>query len=312
MKAQRVAFVYPGQGSQGVGMGRDLVERLPDVSEKFRQAADLVGEPDLLRFMLEGPEEELRRTDRTQPALFLVETALHNVLSEGGIKPVIVAGHSLGEYSALYAAGVLGYEEALRLVGRRGVLMHEGGGAPGAGAMAAVLGLDDALIEEVIAAEGGAVVVANYNGPGQTVISGDLQAVERAAGQLKEAGARRVLMLPVSGAFHSPLMQGPSHRLAEELERTEFMEPLIPVISNVDAFPHKSAEQLKSNLQAQMTGSVRWTETVKAIVTYGVDAIVEVGPGAVLTGVIKRIDNSVPTYNVATLEDAERLLADEA
>lgn len=311
MKAQRVAFVYPGQGSQAVGMGRDLAEQFPETAERFRRAADTLEAPELLTYMFEGPEEELRRTDRTQPALFLVESALHDLLCARGVRPVIVAGHSLGEYTALYAAGVLGFEQALKLVGRRGRLMHEAGSAPGsAGAMAAVLGLDEGKIEEVLAGAGGKVVVANYNGPGQTVISGEREAVERASEQLKAAGARRVVVLPVSGAFHSPLMQPAADRLSEELDQVNFVEPLIPVVSNVDALPHKSAEQLKQNLRAQMTGSVRWTETVRSIITYGVDAIVEVGPGAVLSGIIKRIDKGIPCHNVATAADVDKLLAE--
>lgn len=310
MKAQRVAFVYPGQGSQAVGMGRDLAERLPEVRTRFERAAEVVGAPELVRFMFEGPEDELRRTDRTQPALFLLSSALHDLLSERGVKPVIVAGHSLGEYVALYAAGILEGEECLRLVGERGRLMNEAGNLGGSGAMAAVLGLDEARIEEIIAGAGGSVVVANYNGPGQTVISGEQSGVEQAAEQLKAAGAKRVVMLPVSGAFHSPLMKPAAERLAAELDRVTFQTPLIPVVSNVDGLPHKSAEQLKANLKSQMTGPVRWTETVRAIITYGVDAIVEVGPGTVLTGIIRRIDKSIPTYSVSNLDEVEKLLAE--
>jgi [acyl-carrier-protein] S-malonyltransferase len=302
-KSKRLAWVYPGQGSQFVGMGQELVERFPAARKLLDAACDVLGR-DLRRVMFEGPEEDLKQTINTQPAVLIVSIALHEALVAKGLGPVMVAGHSLGEYTALYAAGVLDFETVLRLVKCRSELMHEAGRIR-PGTMAAIMGPSEEKLRDLCASVGGIVVVANYNAPGQTVISGEVEAVAEAVERCKAAGAKRAVMLPVSGAFHSPLMEEPAARLRALIAQTPFADARVPVVTNADGKPHTSAAELKENLDRQMTSSVLWTDSVRTIASAGVEGIVEVGPGRVLTGLIKRIDPAVATANVGSYADLD-------
>jgi [acyl-carrier-protein] S-malonyltransferase len=282
-------------------MGRDIAEVSASAKAKFARAGEVFG-GDLLRVMFEGPEEELRQTVRTQPAVLLCSAVLFDALRERGIEPVVVAGHSLGEYSALYASGVLDFDSVLSLVRLRSDLMqHAGEKRPGA--MAAVLGVADEDLARMCAESSHTVVVANFNAPGQTVISGDREGVAEVGEKCKAAGAKRVLPLPVSGAFHSPLLEEPGNTLAGAIDGLPFADPRVPLVSNIDASFHAAGEEIRANLRLQMTSSVRWTESVGAIVASGVDAFVEVGPGKILAGLIKRIAKDVPVLNVGSAEE---------
>jgi [acyl-carrier-protein] S-malonyltransferase len=303
----RVAFLFPGQGSQYVGMGRELATEYPVARETLREADDALGFA-LSRICLEGPEEELQRTDVTQPAILASSIAVLRVLESQGVAPAFVAGHSLGEYAALVAAGALGYQDALRLVRRRGQLMLDA--APAGGGMAAVLGLDGSAVADCClrARSAGVVEVANYNSPGQVVISGELEAV-RAAGELaKEAGATKVVPLNVSGPFHSSLMQAAADQLAGVLDGTPFSDPRIPVISNVTAEPVTTAVDVRKNLERQITGSVRWEESVRRLAAMGTEVFVEVGPGRVLTGLIRRISRDLSALNAEDPTSCQKVL----
>ena len=301
--SKRLAWVYSGQGSQFVGMGAGLEEQLPAARKFFDMACEVLGR-DLRRIMFEGPEEELKQTINTQPAVLTVSAALHEALRAKGLEPVIVAGHSLGEYTALYAAGVLDFDKVLQLVKTRSELMHEAGRIR-PGTMAAIMGPSDEKLRDLCAGVGGVVVVANYTAPGQTVISGEVGAVAEAVERCKAAGAKRAVMLPVSGAFHSPLMEEPAASLRALIEETAFADARVPVVTNVDGKLHTSGAELKENLIRQMTSSVLWTNSVRTIVAAGVDGIVEIGPGRVLTGLIKRIDPAVMTANVGSFADVD-------
>ncbi|MCX7718425.1 MAG: ACP S-malonyltransferase [Candidatus Sumerlaeaceae bacterium] len=301
--SKRLAWVYPGQGSQFVGMGAGLEERLPVARKFFDMACEMLGR-DLRRIMFEGPEDELKQTINTQPAVLVVSAALHEALIAKGLEPVMVAGHSLGEYTALYAAGVLDFERTLQLVKARSELMHEAGKVR-PGAMAAIMGPSDEKLRELCAGVNGVVVVANSNAPGQTVISGEVEAVAEAVERCKAAGAKRAVMLPVSGAFHSPLMEEPAASLRALIAETPFADARVPVVTNVDGKSHTSGAELKQNLLAQMTSSVLWTDTVRTIAAAGVDGIVEVGPGRVLTGLVKRIEPALMTANVGSFADVD-------
>ena len=280
-------YVFPGQGAQYVGMGKDLYDSDAQAKALFERANEVLGFR-ITDIMFGGTAEELKQTKVTQPAVFLHSVILAKVL---GVEPTAVAGHSLGEFSALVAAGALSFEDGLRLVSKRAQAMQKACELE-AGTMAAVLALPDEVVEAVCEGVEGVVVAANYNCPGQLVISGAVDAVNEACGKLKEAGARRALVLPVGGASHSPLMEPARKELQEAIEATEFHAPLCPVYQNVDALPHTSPEEIKQNLILQLTAPVRWTKIIENMVADGHTAFVELGPGNVLQGLIKKISPS--------------------
>jgi [acyl-carrier-protein] S-malonyltransferase len=310
----KVAFVFPGQGSQAVGMGRGLWERFEEARTVFEAADAALGEP-LSALCFEGPEAQLRLTANTQPAILTVSVAAHAVFArlarEGKAPaPALMAGHSLGEYSALVAAGALRFEDAVRTVRARGQLMQEA--VPeGTGAMAAVLGLGPEHVKVVCerAAQGQVVSPANYNSPEQTVIAGDKEAVARASALLKEAGAKKVMLLPVSAPFHCALMAMVKPRLDEVLGRIAIGTLQVPVVSNVAAVPNAEAGQVRPLLVEQVSAPVRWIECVQALRAAGVTQVVELGPGKVLSGLIRRIDRELLTFNVEDGASLEKTLA---
>jgi [acyl-carrier-protein] S-malonyltransferase len=278
------AYVFPGQGAQFSGMGRELYENSAEAKALFERANEILGFR-ITDVMFGGTADELKQTKVTQPAVFLHSVILAKVL---GVEPVAVAGHSLGEFSALVVAGALSFEDGLRLVAKRAVAMQRACEIE-QGTMAAVLRLPNETIEQVCQSVDGVVVAANYNCPGQLVISGAVDAVNEACAKLKEAGARRALVLPVGGAFHSPLMEPARQELAEAIEAASFAVPICPIYQNVDARPHTSPEEIKANLIAQLTAPVRWTQIVENMVADGVASFVELGPGNVLQGLISKI-----------------------
>jgi [acyl-carrier-protein] S-malonyltransferase len=307
----KLAFVFPGQGSQAVGMGKDLHDAFPEARAVFDEVDAALGER-LSALCFEGPEDRLKLTANTQPSILTVSAAAAAVLAHHGIVPDLVAGHSLGEYSALVAAGACGAAEAARAVRARGTFMQEA--VPqGQGAMSAVLGLEPARVAEIcraVAAEtGGVVSPANYNEPAQTVIAGAAGAVERAGVRLKEAGAKRVLPLPVSAPFHCALMAPVRERLEPVLRAIPWKAPARPVVTNVEASPNQDPERVVPLLLEQVTAPVRWIECIQALVALGATRIVEVGPGKVLSGLVKRIDRSVETFNVEDRASLEKTLA---
>lgn len=286
------AYVFPGQGAQFTGMGKDLYEASEEAKALFEKANDILGFR-ITDIMFEGEAEELKQTKVTQPAIFLHSTILAKMLGDS-FKPEMVAGHSLGEISALTAAGVLAFEDGLRLVSKRALAMQDACEAEPS-TMAAILGLENEVVEDVCAKVDGVVVAANYNCPGQLVISGAIDAVNKACEELKEAGARRALVLPVGGAFHSPLMEPARAELAEAIESTIFNTPLCPVYQNVTASAVVEPEEIKKNLVAQLTAPVRWTQTMQQMIADGVSSFTEVGPGKVLQGLVKKVDRKMPT-----------------
>lgn len=292
------AFVFPGQGSQFSGMGKDLYENSPAAKELFEKANEILGFR-ITDIMFAGTDEELKQTFVTQPAVFLHSVIMAKVLGEE-FKPDMVAGHSLGEFSALVAAGALTFEDGLRLVAKRAAAMQKACEAQPS-TMAAVLGLEDKVVEDICAEIDGVVVAANYNCPGQLVISGSIEAVDVACERLKTAGARRALRLPVGGAFHSPLMEPAKVELQAAIETAEFKTPICPVYQNVDAKPYTDPEQIKANLIAQLTAPVRWTYIVENMLADGADSFMELGPGAVLQGLIKKVSRDVEATSKATL-----------
>ena len=279
------AYVFPGQGAQFTGMGKDLYDNNLQAKELFEKANGSLGFR-ITDIMFSGTADELKQTKVTQPAIFLHSVILAKTLAD--FKPDMVAGHSLGEFSALVASGALKFEDGLKLVYHRAMAMQKACELKPS-TMAAVLGLEDKVIEEVCASTEGTVVAANYNCNGQVVISGEVEAVNKACAALKEAGARRALVLAVGGAFHSPLMDPARVELAKAIEETEFSRPVCPVYQNVDAKPHIEPEEIKKNLLIQLTAPVRWRQSVENMVNDGADKFIELGPGAVLQGLIKKI-----------------------
>ncbi len=287
------AYVFPGQGAQFTGMGKDLYETSEVAKELFEKANQILGFR-ITDIMFEGTAEQLKETKVTQPAVFL-----HSVISAmtlDNFKPEMVAGHSLGEFSALVANGTLTFEDALKLVSQRAMAMQKACEIIPS-TMAAVLGLEDKIVEDICASIDGIVVAANYNCPGQLVISGETKAVEKACEALKEAGAKRALLLPVGGAFHSPMMEPAREELAAAIEATNFSTPSCPVYQNVTASAVSDAESIKKNLILQLTAPVRWTQSVQQMITDGASSFTEIGPGKVLVGLIKKIDKDAETYS---------------
>jgi [acyl-carrier-protein] S-malonyltransferase len=285
------AYVFPGQGAQFTGMGKDLYDHSELAREMFAKANEVLGF-DIVKIMFEGTEEELKQTKVTQPAIFLHSTILAACLGSS-FAPDMVAGHSLGEFSALVANGTLLFEDALRLVYQRALAMQKACEMVPS-TMAAILGLEDEIVESICAAIEGVVVAANYNCPGQLVISGTTSAVEAACIELTEAGAKRALMLPVGGAFHSPLMEPAREELAAAIEQTRFNAPNCPVYQNVSATAVSNPSEIKRNLVLQLTAPVRWTQTMNQMITDGASEVIEVGPGKVLQGLFKKVDRAFP------------------
>ncbi len=306
----RIAALFPGQGSQFVGMGQDVAERWPAAREVFERADRALG-IDLARLCWEGPEDDLRLTANTQPALLTVSIAVWRVLEAAGVRVEAVAGHSLGEYSAIVAAGGLSLEAALGLVRLRGQLMQDA--VPvGRGAMAAIIGLDDAAVRDaclqVEREDGGIVVPVNFNAPGQVVIAGETAAVEAAAGKCRERGAKRAIPLAVSAPFHSPLMRPAREGLTPALEETAFAPLSVPLYRNVDARPVERAGDVRDGLIRQVDAPVLWTQTVRAMIADGFDTFIEAGAGKVLSGLVRRVDRGVTCMPAGNVDQIGKVL----
>ncbi len=285
------AYVFPGQGAQFPGMGKDLYDNSALAKEMFLKANEVLGF-DIVKIMFEGTDEELKQTKVTQPAIFLHSTILAACLGDS-FQPDMVAGHSLGEFSALVANGTLHFEDALKLVYQRALAMQKACEIEPS-TMAAILGLDDEVVEDICQKIEGVVVAANYNCPGQLVISGSVAAIDEACIKLTEAGAKRALVLPVGGAFHSPLMEPAREELAAAIENTQFNQPKCPVYQNVTATAVSDPSEIKRNLVSQLTAPVRWTQTMNQMIADGATEVIEVGPGKVLQGLFKKVDRAFP------------------
>lgn len=288
------AYIFPGQGAQFSGMGKDLYENSPLAQELFEKANKILGF-NITDIMFEGTAEQLKETKVTQPAVFLHSVILAKTLGED-FKPEMVAGHSLGEFSALVANGALSFEDGLKLVSQRALAMQKACEIKPS-TMAAVLNLDDKIVEDICASIDGVVVAANYNCPGQLVISGEYKAVEEACEKMKEAGAKRALILPVGGAFHSPMMEPAREELAAAIEATTFSTPICPVYQNVTASAVSDAEEIKKNLIIQLTAPVRWTQSIQQMIADGATSFTEVGPGKVLVGLVGKINKEAETFS---------------
>ena len=293
------AYVFPGQGSQFTGMGKDLYEHSDLAKSMFQKANEILGF-DIQKIMFEGSEEELKQTKVTQPAIFLHSTILAACLGDS-FKPSMVAGHSLGEFSALVANKTLSFEDGLRLVSQRAIAMQKACEMQPS-TMAAILGLEDDVVEKICADIDGVVVPANYNCPGQLVISGSIPAVEEACAKLTEAGAKRAMMLQVGGAFHSPLMEPAREELAAAIEATHFSQPTCPVYQNVNAKAVSDPSEIKQNLVLQLTGAVQWTQIMNNMLADACDEVVEVGPGKVLQGLFKKVNRELTTSSATIVE----------
>ena len=295
----KTAYIFPGQGAQFVGMGQDLYNLNEETKALFEKANEILGFR-ITDIMFNGTEEDLKQTKVTQPAIFLHSVILAKAIGES-FKPSMVAGHSLGEFSALVSAGALSFEDGLKLVAKRANAMQKATESV-PGTMAAILGLDDVIVEEICAEINDVVVAANYNCPGQLVISGSVSGVDKACEKLLEAGAKRALKLNVGGAFHSPLMEAAKQELQAAIEDVDIQIPVCPIYQNYDALPYQDPVAIKINLINQLTGAVRWTQTVQTMLADGAEAFVEVGPGNVLQGLVKKVDRQIPTSSASITE----------
>jgi len=302
----RIAFLFPGQGSQYIGMGQELIKNITEAEEIIDNANDIL-DMDLRKLLFSGPENELNNTQNTQPAIFTVSFIINKILNSKDVYPEMLAGHSLGEYSALAAANVFSFEDGVRLVRQRGLIMNQA--IPdGQGAMAAVIGLDDEKLISICQEVDGICEIANYNSPGQFVISGEKKAVYEAGQLAEQSAAKKVIQLDVSGPFHSSLMKVANEQFADIVNKVDFSTPQYPIVANVTADFVEDPAKIKELLIRQLSGSVRWVESINLMISKGIDTFIEVGPGRVLKGLMRRIDRSVNAYNVEDLKSLDKLL----